>query len=112
MNRNIIFYESHFTDFYIKQKPKVQRKIEYVLDLIRNLDRVPTKFLTHMTGTDGLFEIRVQAGNEIFRIFSFFDEGNLVVLINGFQKKTQKTPSQELALAKKLKRKYFKEKEH
>lgn len=64
-----------------------------------------------MEGTDGIFEIRVEVGNNIFRVFSFFDEGNLVILLNGFQKKTQKTPKNEIEFAEKLKREYYNEKQ-
>lgn len=106
--RQIIFHGQYFTAFYIDQTIKVQEKIEYVFKLIRTVEKVPEKFLKHLTGTDGLYEIRVEAGNNIFRIFCCFDEGNLVVLFNAFQKKTQKTPAQELVLAKKLKNEYFK----
>ncbi len=62
-----------------------------------------------MTGSSGIFEIRVEVGSDIFRVFSFFDKGKLIILLNGFQKKTQKTPSNELELAEKLKKKYFDE---
>lgn len=107
MNRKIIFYESYFTNFYFKQSQKVQKKVDFVLDMVMKLDRVPTKFLDHMSGTDGLYELRIKAESNIFRIFCFFDQGNLVVLLNGFQKKTQKTPKQELELALRLKKEYF-----
>ena len=63
-----------------------------------------------MTGTDGIWEIRVEVGNNIFRAFSFFDEGELIVIANAFQKKSQKTPKNELKLAKKIKKEYFNEK--
>ncbi len=63
-----------------------------------------------MEDTDGLFEIRVEVGSNIFRVFTFFDEGNLVILLNGFPKKTQKTPKNEIELAEKLKKEYFDEK--
>ncbi len=55
---------------------------------------------------NGFYEIRVQLGSDIFRIFCFFDEGQLVVLANGFQKKTQKTPKQEIEIALKIKEEY------
>ena len=74
------------------------------------MDKVPKKFLDHMTGTDGLFEIRIEVGSHIFRVFCCFDKGNLVILFNGFQKKTQKTPKQEIELAEKLKKEYFEHK--
>ena len=63
-----------------------------------------------MSGTEGIYEIRIEVGNNIFRIFCCFDKGNLVVLFNGFQKKTQKTPKQEIELAEKLKNEYFEQK--
>lgn len=97
-------------EFYIVQTPKVQEKIEYVFKILRTVDKVPKKFLDHMTGTEGLYEIRVEAGSNIFRIFCCFDQGNLIILFNGFQKKTQKTPKQEIDLALKLKKEYFEHK--
>ncbi|MGF7230064.1 type II toxin-antitoxin system RelE/ParE family toxin [Arachidicoccus sp.] len=71
------------------------------------MDKVPETYLKHLDGTDKLFEISVQSGNNIFRIFCFFDEGSLVVLSNGFQKKTQKTPKQEIEKAFKIKSEYY-----
>ncbi len=71
---------------------------------------MPKKYFDHMTGTEGLYEIRVEVGSNIFRIFSFFDKGNLVVLGNGFQKKTQKTPKQEIDKALKIMNEYKNEK--
>ncbi|WP_346319675.1 type II toxin-antitoxin system RelE/ParE family toxin [Chitinophaga sp. YIM B06452] len=105
--RKIIFSKRYFTEFYIAQTRKVQEKIEFVLQLIRTVEKVPGKFLAHMEGTDGLFEIRVECESNIFRIFCCFDKGNLVILFNGFQKKTQKTPVQELEQAQKLQKEYF-----
>lgn len=107
MQRKIIFYEHYFTDFYLKQSEKVQEKIEYVFKILRTVPNVPKKFLDHMTGTDGLYEIRIEFESNIYRIFYCFDKGNLVVLFNGFQKKSQKTPKKETDLALKLKDEYF-----
>ncbi|MGQ0827383.1 MAG: type II toxin-antitoxin system RelE/ParE family toxin [Bacteroidota bacterium] len=106
--RQLIFYGQYFKDFYLVQTSKVQEKIEYIFVLLRTVDRVPEKFLKHMEGTNGLYEIRVEVGNNIYRIFCCFDKGNLVILFNGFQKKSQKTPTQEINLALKLKNEYFK----
>ena len=75
-------------------------------DFIEDIPRVPETYLKHIENTDGLYEIRVQLSSDIFRIFCFFDQGQLVVLINGFQKKTQKTPRKEIELALKLKADY------
>lgn len=109
--RDILFYGVYFSDFYIRQTAKVQQKIDFVFKLIQTVKMVPERFLKHLAGTDGLYEIRVECGNNIFRIFCCFDEGNLIVLFNAFQKKTQKTPKQELDQAEKLMNEYFTEKE-
>lgn len=85
----------------------MREQIGYVFRVIKTVDKIPEKFLKHMEGTDGLYEIRVEVGSNIFRIFCCFDKRNLVVLFNGFQKKTQKTPKQEIELAEKLKKEYF-----
>lgn len=110
MVRKIIFYKGYFSSFYFEQTEDVQEKIDFVLDLISNVERVPIKFLKYLEGTDGLYEIRVKVGSNIYRIFCFFDEGKLIVLINGFQKKTEKTPKKEIKEAEKIKNDYFKDK--
>lgn len=105
-HRSIIFYKEYFQEFFSKQKEKVQDKIVWTLELIEELDRVPETYLKHLESTDGLYEIRVQQGNDIFRIFCFFDKGKLIVLANGFHKKTQKTPKKEIEKALKIKQEY------
>ncbi len=107
MIRKIIFYENHFIAFYQNQNQKVKSKIQYVFEIIKQVDRVPEKFLRHLSGTDGLYEIRVEFQSNIYRIFCCFDDGKLVVLFNGFNKKTQKTPRAELEKAERLMKKYF-----
>ena len=110
MNREIRFYKKYFIDFYLSQNSNVQEKIEYVFNVIRTVDRIPQKFLKHIESTDGLYEIRIKVGSDIYRIFCCFDKGKIVILFNGFQKKSQKTPKKEIEKALKLKTKYFKEK--
>ena len=97
--RKITFYKNYFLDFVNKQSIDIQNKIYWTFDVIEDLWRVPETYLKHIANTDGLYEIRVQVGNDIIRIFCFFETGKLVVLINGFQKKTQKTPKKEIRLA-------------
>ena len=104
--RTVTLYKEYFTDFFEKQKPKVKAKVLWTFRLIETQIQVPDDYLKHLEGTDGLYEIRVQQGSDIFRIFCFFDHGQLVVLVNGFQKKTQKTPRKEIELALKLKTDY------
>lgn len=106
--RDIAIYENHFSDFYNKQPIVVQKKIDWTLLLIKTTRIVPEKYLKHLTHTNRLWEVRVSAGNGVFRIFCFFDKGNLIVLLGGFQKKTQKTPRSEIRRAEKLKVEYFK----
>lgn len=108
--RTIIFYKDYFQNFFLKQRDKVKDKIIWTLDLIEEIQRVPETYLKHIENTDGLFEIRIQSGSDIFRIFCFFDQGQLVVLANAFQKKTQKTPKQEIEKALKIKEEYENEK--
>jgi phage-related protein len=104
--RTIIFYKEYFQTFFVKQTKKVKAKIVWTFELIEDLQRVPETYLKHIENTEGLYEIRVQLGSDIFRIFCFFDKGQLVVLANGFQKKTQKTPKKEIELALKIKQEY------
>ena len=111
MIREIIFYKNHFIDFYTDCDPAVQEKIEYVFSVIKTVDRIPEKFLKHIKGTDGLYEIRIKYSSNIYRIFCCFDLGKIVVLFNGFQKKNQKTPKNEINKGLHLKNKYFREKE-
>jgi phage-related protein len=108
--RNIQVYKNHFWDFYNAQTNKVQDKIDYSIGLVRSMKVVPKSFFDHMTGTDGLWEIKVKLGSNIFRVFCCFDEGNLVILLSGFQKKSQKTPKKEIKKAERLKKEYFDEK--
>tara|TARA_R110000737_G_scaffold189922_1_gene211752 strand:- start:2992 stop:3345 length:354 start_codon:yes stop_codon:yes gene_type:complete len=107
VNRKIIFYENYFIEFYQAQDQKVKGKIQYVFELIKQVDRVPEKFLKHLTGIGGLYEIRIEHQSNIYRIFCCFDEGQLVVLFNGFQKKTQRTPPKEIDKAVRLMKEYF-----
>jgi phage-related protein len=109
--RTIIFYKEYFENFFVKQRQKVKDKIIWTFDLIENLQRVPELYLKHIENTEGLYEIRVQQGSDIYRIFCFFDQGQLIVITNGFQKKSRKTPKQEIELALKIKGEYEHEKE-
>ena len=107
MNKEIIFHENNFIEFYQVQNDKVKEKIKYVLELIKQVEKVPEKFLKHLTNTNGLYEIRIEYQSNIYRIFCCFDKGKLVVLFNAFQKKTQKTPKKEIEKALKLMDEYF-----
>ncbi|MBT3302643.1 MAG: type II toxin-antitoxin system RelE/ParE family toxin [Bacteroidetes bacterium] len=108
MNRKIIFHGESFIEFYKKLDFNVKTKFQYVFELIKQVEMVPRKFLAPMKGYEGLFEIRVEFQSNIYRVFCCFDEGNLVVLFNGFLKKSQKTPMKEIEKAMRLKNEYFK----
>lgn len=104
--RMVTFYKDYFVTFFVKQREKVQDKITWTLELIEHLEKIPETYLKHIENTDGLYEIRVKQGSDIFRIFCFFDKGKLIVLANGFQKKEQKTPKKEIEKALKIKKEY------
>ena len=105
--REVIAYENHFEDFLIKQPVKVQNKIFKVIETIETLERVPSNYLKAIKGTNGLYEARIKLATNIWRVFCFFDEGKLVILLNGFVKKTQKTPKNEINKALKLMTEYY-----
>ena len=108
--RQVVVYRDYFLSFFAQQDRKVQDKIIKILDIIEQLERVPESYLKYLSETDGLYEIRVQLGRRIFRIFCFFDGVRVVILLCGFQKKTQKTPSSEIRKAQRLKKEYFEDK--
>jgi phage-related protein len=101
-------YKNFFWDFYNPLNKKVKEKVDYVLQIIVSADRIPTKFFKHLE--EGIYEIRIEFGSNIYRIFSFFDDNKLVVLLHGFQKKTQKTPRKEIERAIILRRDYYADK--
>jgi phage-related protein len=109
--RELFFFKTYFEEFYESQTDKVKKKIIWTLKIIEEIERVPEVYLKHLKNTTGLYEIRVQAGNNIFRIFCFFDFDNLVVIGHGFQKKTQKTPKQQIERAEQIKKEYYDSKE-
>ena len=107
--REILLYKEYFDDFYKPLNVKVKNKIDEVLFMITIVERVPKKFFDKMSGIKGLFEIRIEFEGNIYRIFCCFDKGNLVVLFNGFHKKTQKTPKKEIEKAERIMKEYFEE---
>jgi len=108
--RIISLYKDYFRHFYKKQRQSVRNKILWTFRLIETIQNVPADYLKHLTGTDGLYEIRVKSGSNIYRIFCFFEEGQIIILANGFQKKSQKTPTSEIERALKIKKEYEDEK--
>jgi putative addiction module killer protein len=101
-------YKDYFWEFYNPLHQKIKDKVDYVLQIVISVQRISTKFFKHLE--DGIYEIRIEVGSNIYRIFSFFDDNKLVILLHGFQKKTQKTPRKEIEQAKKLRRMYYEDK--
>jgi phage-related protein len=106
--RKILIYGDDFWRFYHKQSTKIKERINWTIKLVQVIDRIPEKYLKHIIGTS-LYELRIISGSNIYRIFCFFDKGKLIVVLNGFQKKTQKAPKREIDRALKLQKKYYDE---
>ena len=109
MERKIRTYGGYFERFMDSLSAEVQEKINYGLLLLKIQDRLPVKFVKHLR--EGIFELRTEYAGNIYRIFFIFDQGNIVVLFNGFQKKTRKTPQKELEKAIKIKEAYYADKQ-
>lgn len=108
--RKLLFFKDYFETFYEKQTLKVKHKILWTLQIIEELEQIPDIYLKHLKNTSGLYEIRVQVGSNIYRIFCFFDRDNIIVVCHGFQKKSQKTPRQQIEKAKRIKKEYYESK--
>ena len=108
--RKVIVFGDEFWKFYNKQNTKIKERINWTIKLVQTVDRIPKKYFKHIADTT-LYEMRIISGSNIYRIFCFFDKGNLVVVLNGFQKKSQKTPPKEIEKASKLMDQYFAEKD-
>ena len=108
--RQLVVFEDHFKEFRKTLDKEALKKLYQVLTLIMKVEVVPIRFLKAIRGRKGLYEIRSEYEGNIYRVFCCFDEGNLVILFNGFQKKTQKTPVEQLDNAEALMKKYFEQK--
>ena len=108
--RQVVVFEDHFKEFRKTLDRDTLKKVYQVLTLIMIVEKVPNRFLKAITDRKGLWEIRIDQERNIYRVFCCFDEGNLVILFNGFQKKTQKTPRAQLDKAEELMKKYFEQK--
>lgn len=108
--REVLWYKNYFKEFYVSLSGGVRTKIKYVLKVLQTEDKIPVKFFKHIEDVKDLYEIRIEYESNIYRIFCCLDEGRIVVLFNGFQKKSQKTPTKEIEIASRLMNEYFKEK--
>ena len=110
--REILFYKTESGECPVERflnslSPKQAQKVTWVMQVVEELDKVPTTYLKKLKNTDDIWEIRVQVGSNIFRFLGFFEKGNFIVLTNGFQKKTQKTPKSEITLSEQRKQDYL-----
>jgi phage-related protein len=110
--RTIVFYRTESGDCPVEEfldslTGKQAQKVLWVLRLIEELERVPSQYLKKLVNTDEIWEVRVQLGNNIFRLLGFWDVAKVLLLTHGFAKKTQKTPAPEIALAEKRKQDYL-----
>ena len=106
--RKVLAYKKYFVEFLSTLKENEVKKIIYVIDMLKIRQRVSSKYVKYIK--DGLFELRAECDGNIFRVFFIFDEGNIVLLLNGFRKKTEKTPKQKIEKALKLKKEYYESK--
>ena len=107
--RNIVFYRNYFEDFFLEQSKRVKAKIIWTIQLIEEIERIPAYYLKSIIGSSGLYELRVHYGSNAYRIFCFFKRKYQLILINGFQKKTNKIPHREIERARKIKEEYERE---
>lgn len=106
--RQILYYKNYFIDFFTSLEDGAKRKVAYVLDMLKSQERLSANFVKSIR--DGIFELRASHNGNIYRAFFIFDDGNIVMLFNGFQKKSQKTPSKEIEMAIRLKKEYYENK--
>lgn len=106
--RKILYYKNYFIEFFMSLQDGAKRKISYVLDMLKTQERLSSNFIKHIR--EGIFEMRASHEGNIYRVFFIFDEGNIVMLFNGFQKKSQKTPEKEIEKAIRLKKEYYENK--
>ncbi|MBR6086920.1 MAG: type II toxin-antitoxin system RelE/ParE family toxin [Prevotella sp.] len=109
--RHIKLFGSYYKEFYVAQSQIVRDKINFVLRMVETQRIIPKKFFRFLEGSDGIYEIRVEIESNIYRVFCCMDEGAVVVLFHGIQKKSQKTPLKEIKRAEKIKKEYYKSKE-
>ena len=99
--------QSQIEEFLDSLTGKQAQKVLWVLEVIEELEVVPRQYFKKLVDSEGIWEVRVQFANDIFRLLGFIDGGSLLILTNGFAKKTQKTPPQEIALAIRRKNEYL-----
>ena len=110
--RRIQFYRfingnSPIEEFLDSLTGKQAQKVLWVLRLIEDLEIIPKQYFKKLTGYRNLWEVRIQLGNDIFRLLGFLENENLLILTHAITKKTQKTPQQDITLAIKQMEEYL-----
>ena len=108
--REVRAYKNYFRDFLSEQSKQIQDKIFKIIEAIEMLERIPAKYLSSISGVKGLYEARIRLSGNIWRVFCLFEEGKVIILLNGFQKKSQKTPRNQIEKAIRLMNEYYEEK--
>lgn len=103
--RTIEPFGDYYWEFYNEQTESVKSKIDYVMQIVMTVEKIPVNFFKHVE--DGIYEIRIKVGSNIYRVFSFFEKGKLIILLHGFTKKTQKLPRKEIKRAIELRKAYY-----
>ena len=117
MSKEIRFYKTAsghcpVEEFIDSLPAKKAQKVAWVLNLIEELDSVPVRYFKKLVNTDDLWEVRIDSGSDTYRLLGFFDEGSFVVLVHGFQKKSQTIPKRDICLAQERKKDYMRRKAH
>lgn len=107
--RKILYYKDYFISFYRSLSVGAQKKFDYSLAMLKLQEKVSQKFVKFIR--DGIYEVRATHDGNVYRAFFIFDDGNIVMLFNGFQKKTQKTPESEIKKAIQIKKEYYEDKQ-
>jgi len=105
MRRKVIAFGNYYNEFIKTLSDKEVSKLKYIISLLETNDRMPVKFMKYIR--DELYELRMEYESNIYRLFFIFDKDCIVVLFNGFRKKTQKTPENEINKALKIKEAYY-----
>ena len=103
--RKILYFKNYFLSFYRTLTEGAQKKFDYSLAMLKIQERISERFVKYIR--EGIFEVRASHDGNVYRAFFIFDEGNVVLLFNGFQKKTQKTPESEIKKAIQIKNEYY-----
>lgn len=111
--KTIHFYRSEsgacpVEDFLDSLSGEQAQKVTWVLQLIEELEIIPAQYFKKLVNTDDLWEVRIQAGNNAFRLLGFLEGKQVVILNHAFQKKMQKTPKKEILIAETRKKEYLK----